>query len=63
MGIHPPHITIKEMKRNYKTGRRKGERTTMCCTFMLDVDNRERWESLEGKSRWINEQLRKEVKP
>ncbi len=41
----------------YKEGRKKGERTTVRCSFMLDKDNVKTWESIKGKSRWINAQL------
>lgn len=44
------------MKR-YKQGKQKGERTTVRCSFMLDKDNVKTWESIKGKSRWINAQL------
>lgn len=44
------------MKR-YKQGKQKGERTTVRCSFMLDMDNVNTWESIKGKSRWINAQL------
>lgn len=44
------------MKR-YKQGKQKGERTTVRCSFMLDKDNVKAWESIKGKSRWINAQL------
>lgn len=50
------------MKR-YKEERKKGERTTMCVSFMLDVENIETWKSMKGKSRWINAKLAEIKKP
>jgi hypothetical protein len=41
----------------YKEGRKKGEPATVRCSFMLDKDNVKTWESIKGKSRWINAQL------